>query len=130
LHSSSVPPSVSPTTSTPSGSPIVSRNIPIDTSRWYQLNSGTPGIEGLFDGVLNVYVNTGFGKIFNVYNMYYPLLSTESMNIISVKMYDWQGVCSSSPFYLYAVYADGQMVLVAEFHGTFFDRFVGPYPDR
>ena len=45
-------------------------------------------------------------------------------------MYDWEGVCTTSPFYLYAVDKAGVKTLITEFDGLYYDSYVGPYPER
>ena len=48
----------------------------------------------MFDGVLNVGVNTGWGKMFSTYEIYYPLLDGESFNITKVDISNQHRNCN------------------------------------
>ncbi|WP_332367895.1 carbohydrate-binding protein [Spirosoma telluris] len=48
------------------------QKITIDPKRWYQLNNVSNGLDGLFDGITDVNVETGWGKVLPNYDAYYP----------------------------------------------------------
>ncbi len=111
-------------------SSLVHKQIPIQASRWYQLTDASYGLGQLFDSVLNVSVNTGWGKIITHYNSYYPVLKGEVLQIDSIRMYDWEGTSSSNPTYLYAIDSNWNSTVLATFTGTTYANWVGPYPSR
>lgn len=116
----------SPTTSS-SVTPTPGK-IPIEGNRWYQLNNASNGLEGMFDGVLNTQVQTGWGKILTNYDSYYPVHKGEVINIDSIKFYDGAGTNTATPFTLYAIDSNWQKTKIAEFTGSQYNTWVGPDP--
>ena len=104
--------------------------IPIESKRWYQLSDATYGIGQLFDSVLTENVFTGWGKIINNYDAYYPILPGETVLIDSIRMYDWQGVGTDNPTYLYAIDSNWNRNLIATFWGNRYAVWVGPNPSN
>ncbi|UFH54458.1 carbohydrate-binding protein [Spirosoma sp. KNUC1025] len=106
------------------------KKIPIDPKRWYQLNNASNGLDGLFDGVTNVTVETGWGKVLPNYDSYYPLLDGESMTIESLRFYDFVGNFSATPLTLSIITSDWERIPIATFTGQLYGTWVGPYPNR
>ncbi|RYF60586.1 MAG: carbohydrate-binding protein, partial [Cytophagaceae bacterium] len=106
------------------------RKIPIDPKRWYQLTNVSNGLQGLFDGVTNVNVETGWGKVLPQYDAYYPLLNGESMTLESLRFYDFVGSCQDTPMTLAIITDQWQRIPIATFTGSDYAAWVGPYPDR
>ncbi len=106
----------------------VSGKIPIDKKRWYQLNNTSNGLDGLFDGVTNVKVETGWGKILENYDAWYPVLPGESITLTGLKFFDWEGTNSNQPMTLSVVKGDGQRLPIAVFKGEQYNRWVGANP--
>ena len=104
--------------------------IPIDTTRWYQLNQTSGNLAKLFDGDKDSKAFTGWSKVLYNYDAYYPLLEGESMTVDSVRLYDKEGVFTSAPLRLYAVTDTWERKLVATFTGETYNKWVGPYPSR
>jgi hypothetical protein len=113
-------------------SSIISANkkIPIDAKRWYQLNNVSNGLQGLFDGVTDVNVETGWGKVLPRYDAYYPLLDGESMMLESLRFYDFTGTCTDNPMTLSIITDQWQRIPIATFTGEQYAAWVGPYPNR
>jgi hypothetical protein len=114
---------------TPPPTPVAGR-ISIDKKRWYQLNNTSQGLDGLFDGVTNVKVETGWGKIFDNYDAWYPVRAGESMTITAIKFFDWEGSNSNQPMTLSVVKSNGQRIAIATFKGELYNRWVGPDPSN
>ncbi|WP_461132315.1 carbohydrate-binding protein [Spirosoma lituiforme] len=106
------------------------KKIPIDSKRWYQLTNVSNGLQGLFDGVTDATVETGWGKVLPQYDAYYPLLDGESMTLESLRFYDFVGSCQDTPMTLSVITAQWQRIPIATFTGTDYANWVGPYPDR
>ncbi len=106
------------------------QKIQIDPKRWYQLNNVSNGLEGLFDGITDVNVETGWGKVLSNYDAYYPLLDGESMTLQGIKFYDFTGNYSSNPVTLSIINDQWQRIPIATFTGDQYASWVGPYPDR
>ena len=106
------------------------KKIPIDPKRWYQLTNVSNGLEGLFDGVTNVTVETGWGKVLPHYDAYYPLLEGESMTIESIRFYDFVGDFSTTPMTLSIITDQWERIPIATFKGKYYATWAGPYPDR
>ena len=106
------------------------QKIQIDPKRWYQLNNVSNGLEGLFDGITDVNVETGWGKVLSNYDAYYPLLDGESMTLQGIKFYDFTGNYSSNPITLSIINDQWQRIPIATFTGDQYATWVGPYPDR
>jgi endoglucanase len=104
--------------------------IPIEARRWYQLNNVNNGLEGLFDGVTNVDVNTGYGKVLSNFDAYYPLLPGETMTIESIKFFDGAGSMADNPVTLSIITDQWQTIPIATFTGQEYNGWVGPYPSR
>ena len=104
--------------------------IPIEAQRWYQVNNVANGLDGLFDGVLNQNVTTGYGKVLPNFDAYYPINKGEEINIYEVKFYDGEGNISVHPFSLYAIDDKWNKTLIATFTGTQYLSWVGPNPDK
>ncbi len=108
---------------------LVNGKIPIDYNRWYQLNNVSNDARGLFDGILNANVNFGYGLVLNNWDMYYPVLKGEIIQIDKIRMYDWEGVFTDQPVTIYAVDDKFQRTVIGRFTGPSYDRWVGPYVD-
>ncbi|WP_262707745.1 carbohydrate-binding protein [Larkinella knui] len=119
---------VHPAQTPPTSSTAV--KIPIEAKRWYQLNNVSNGLEGLFDGITNVDVNTGYGKVLSNFDAYYPLLPGETMTIESVKFFDGSGTMIDSPMTLSIITDQWQTIPIATFTGQEYNGWVGPYPNR
>ncbi len=103
--------------------------IPIDATRWYQLNNSSNGLHQLFDGKLKEDIKSGYGSLINHPDSYYPLLPGESMNINTLRMYDWKGV-SETPTILYMIDKNWKRVQIATFTGAKYDNWIGPDPAK
>lgn len=105
--------------------------IPIDSTRWFQLNNATSGLGGLFDGNLTNIVNTGWGKLINNYDAYYPVLPGEHIDLYKVKFYDYQGgIGSTTPLTLAVIDSTGKRTNIATYVGGSYQSWLGPYPGR
>ncbi|HJV18788.1 MAG TPA: T9SS type A sorting domain-containing protein [Sediminibacterium sp.] len=107
----------------------IHRKIPIDAKRWYQLTNASTGLQQLFDGDLTTDVQTGYGKIIEPYEAYYPIQPGEFMQIDSIRMFDWQGN-STVPMELYLIDSNWNRKRIAGFTGSQYNQWVGPYPER
>ncbi|QHV95041.1 carbohydrate-binding protein [Spirosoma endbachense] len=108
----------------------LSAKIPIDPKRWYQLNNVSNGLDGLFDGITDVNVETGYGKVLPNYDAYYPLLDGESMTLESIRFYDFTGIYTDNPMTLSVITDQWQRIPIATFTGQEYATWVGPYPNR
>ena len=118
-------------TATPDPTSSSPRKIPIDPKRWYQLNNldfRTNGLTGLFDGKLNERVHTGYGKVLDRYDSYYPLAEGEEMSIDSIRFYDGAGVFARSPMVFSVINDRWQRIRIASFKGQKYNVWVGPDP--
>lgn len=104
--------------------------IPIEAKRWYQVNNVTNGLEGLFDGITNVSVNTGWNKLIANYDAYYPLAPGETMNIESIRFYDGEGTNTDAPMTLLIINDKWERIPIARFVGDKYQAWVGPNPDQ
>ncbi|MBO0930096.1 hypothetical protein [Fibrella aquatilis] len=102
--------------------------IPIDPRRWYQVVNASTGLHGLFDGVLQENVNTGWSKLLPNYDAYYPLRPGETMRIDSIRLYDFADQNLDKPMTLFAVTDTWQRVPIARFTGASYNEWVGPDP--
>ncbi len=102
--------------------------IPIEAKRWYQLNNVSNGLEGLFDGVTDVTVRTGWEKLVVNYDAYYPLLDGEQMTIERIRFYDGEGTNEDAPFTLSIITSDWKRIPIAKFTGAIYNNWVGPDP--
>lgn len=107
-----------------------SGKIPIDAHRWYQLTNAPDSIAALFDGITNVNVVNGYGRIINPYDSYYALRQGETWRIESIKFFDGWGSNVANPMTLSVVTDTWQRIPIATFLGIEGDRWVGPYPNR
>jgi endoglucanase len=117
------------TSSTPSN-PGNGTKIPIDPKRWYQLTNASNGLEGLFDGETQTEVSTGWGKIINHYEAYYPLKNGEQFTINSIRLYDFMGSTQNHPMVISIINDQWERIPIATFTGDTYNAWVGPYPDR
>jgi hypothetical protein len=104
--------------------------IPIDAKRWYQVNNVTNGLDGLFDGVTNVSVNTGWNKLIANYDAYYPLAPGETMSIESIRFYDGEGTNTDAPMTLLVINDKWERIPIARFVGDKYQAWVGPNPEQ
>jgi hypothetical protein len=104
--------------------------IPIDPKRWYQVNNVSTGLGGLFDGVTNESVNTGWGKILSNYDAYYPLFDGEQMTIESIRLYDGAGTNIDEPVTLSIITDKWERIPIARFIGDDYQAWVGPDPKQ
>lgn len=104
--------------------------IPIQANRWYQLNNAVKGMDGLFDGVTDVNVHTGYSKVLENYDAYYPLMPGEQIKIDRIKFFDGEGSFADKPMTLSVITNDWQRIPLASFTGQQYNSWVGPYADR
>jgi hypothetical protein len=112
------------------GNPSLGTKIPIDPKRWYQLTNAANGLDGLFDGNTQENVHTGWGKIINNYEAYYPLQDGEQITLNGVKFFDFTGSAQDFPLTLSVITDQWERIPVATFTGEIYNGWVGPYPDR
>ena len=112
----------------PQPAPSAAIKIPIDPKRWYQLNNTSNGLEGLFDGVTNENIHTGYGKVLTNYDSYYPLLEGEQITIASIRFFDFEGTNLDAPFTLSIITDKWERIPIARFIGSTYNRWVGPDP--
>ncbi|WP_031528602.1 carbohydrate-binding protein [Dyadobacter crusticola] len=103
--------------------------VTIDGKRWYQLTNATSSLEPLFDGNTQASVNTGWGKVINEYEAYYPLLEGEQMTLESIKFFDLEGSAANNPMTLSIINNNWERIEIASFKGYEYNSWVGPYPD-
>lgn len=113
-----------------SGDQLKPKQIPIDPKRWYQVANVTNGLDGLFDGVLEQSVHTGYGKLVANYDAYYPLRQGETMRIDSIRFYDYTDINKEAPLTLSIITDTWQRVPIARFVGEKYKEWVGPDPAR
>jgi hypothetical protein len=104
--------------------------IPIQGSRWYQLNNVNKSIEGLFNNLTGDIVHTGYGKVLDNYDAYYPLLDGEKITIQRIRFFDGEGSFPDQPMTLSVITNDWRRVPIATFTGQQYNGWVGPYPNR
>ncbi|RAJ93978.1 putative secreted protein (Por secretion system target) [Larkinella arboricola] len=109
---------------------VMGTKIPIEGKRWYQLNNVANGLEGLFDGNTVNEVNTGYGKMFNNFDAYYPLLPGETMTIESIRFFDGAGMMVDHPVTISIITDQWERIPIATFTGQEYNSWVGPYPNR
>lgn len=103
--------------------------IPIDPSRWYMFNNVSNGLNGLFDGITNVNVGTGYGQLFSTYDCIYPVLPGEAINLKQIKFYSYQGGLAS-PFTVSVIDNAGVRTPIASYIGNVYQAWLGPYPGK
>ncbi|MES2647822.1 MAG: T9SS type A sorting domain-containing protein [Bacteroidota bacterium] len=104
--------------------------IPVKAARWFQLNNTSNGLEGLFDSITTTRVETGWGKVLDNYDAYYPVEKGESIRLTSIKFYDGEGSLGAYPMTLSVINTKGVKTPVATFNGDRYNDWVGPYPGR
>lgn len=104
--------------------------IPIDSTRWYQLNNTASNLNKLFDGDLSTVPFPGWGLMLSSWEAYYPLLNGERMAVDSIRMYDRENIFTNTPLFVYAITANSERKLLATFTGEKYLAWVGPYPSR
>ncbi|HVG15041.1 MAG TPA: T9SS type A sorting domain-containing protein [Chitinophagaceae bacterium] len=112
----------------PNAGELYTGKIPIDPKRWYQLTNASNGLDGLFDGKTNEKVETGWGKVLNRYDSYYPIADDEELTIESIKFYDGEGTNHENPMTLYSITDQGEKIHLATFTGGQYNTWVGPDP--
>lgn len=113
-----------------SGEPAGPNKIVLDGSRWYQLNNTIGGLAALSDGITSENVQTGWGKVLNTYDAYYPLKDGEEISIEAIKFYDLEGSETVNPMTLSVITDQWERIEIASFKGYEYGAWVGPYPDR
>lgn len=110
---------------------LTSGKIPIDISRWYQVNNtGAGTMAPLFNGILQENVGFGFGLMLSNWDAWYPVMPGEIIQIESIKMFDWEGVFTDKPATIYAIDDKWQRIQIAKFTGPRYNLWTGPYPDQ
>ncbi|TLU90561.1 carbohydrate-binding protein [Dyadobacter sediminis] len=110
--------------------PAYGTKIPIDPKRWYQLTNAANGLEGLFDGNTQENVHTGWGKIIDYYEAYYPLLEGEQISLDHIRFFDYTGSTPDQPMILSVIDDQWRRIPIATFTGEIYNGWVGPYPNR
>ncbi|WP_044129421.1 hypothetical protein [Rudanella lutea] len=104
--------------------------IPIDGQRWYQVVNAQHGLDGLFDGITDQAVHTGYNKLLKNYDAYYPLREGETIRIDSIRLYDYTDTNTDAPLTLSIITADWKRIPIARFVGDKYKEWVGPDPAR
>jgi endoglucanase len=104
--------------------------IPVDASRWFQLNNTSNGLQGLFDGETQVDFNNGWGKIFDNYDAYYPVAKGERIDLKKIKFYCHTGNLGDKPLTVSVIDSTGKRTTIATYAGGYYNRWVGPYLSR
>lgn len=104
------------------------RQIPVDPKRWYQVVNASNGLEGLFDGITDQAVQTGYNKLVKNYDAYYPLREGETMRIDSIRFYDYNDTNLDAPLTLSIITDTWQRIPIAHFVGDKYREWVGPDP--
>ena len=107
-----------------------SGRIPIEAKRWYQVTNVSNGLDGLFDGKLEESVNTGWSKMLDNYDAYYPLRDGEQMTIDRIRLYDYNDQNLDKPMTLSIITADWKRIPIARFVGEKYREWVGPDPKQ
>jgi endoglucanase len=103
--------------------------IPIDSARWFQLNSVSNGLGGLFDGNLNQVVSVGYGMIFSNFDAYYPVLPGERIDLTQIKFYNYEGsIGASTPMTVSVIDSTGARVQIGTYVGGGYMQWDGPVP--
>ena len=103
--------------------------IPIHANRWYVLNTTNSGIEQLFDNISNRQPSCTHGNLLKTFEAWYPLEPGETMEIDSIKMFDYEGTGEETPMTIFAIDDHWKRVEMATFTGSKYDRWVGPNPE-
>ena len=104
--------------------------IPIDAKRWYQLSNTTNGLDKLFDNNQYQKPNTGYHKLIENYDAWYPLLEGEEMTIDSIMMFCNSCIDASHPLTIYTIDKNWQKTPVAVFKGARYNTWEGPDPGK
>ncbi len=104
--------------------------IPVDGTRWYQLNSASDGIASMFDGDSSTAVQPTYGKIFKNFDAYYPVLPGEQISLYKIRMYSNAPDFSDSPLTVSVITAEGKRVNIGTFYAGPRNVWLGPHPDR
>ncbi|GAA4906684.1 hypothetical protein GCM10023313_06770 [Mucilaginibacter defluvii] len=120
---------------TPSNPPVTEPadgyvKIPLELSRWYQLNNVSDGLNRLFDGITDAEVTTGWGKLFNNYDAYYPVPEGQHIDIAKLKFFNYTGGLGDYPLTVSVIDSLGQRKTIGTYRGGYWNRWVGPYPER
>ena len=103
--------------------------IPIDPTRWYQLNTTNKGINQLFDGILNQNPSPGHSLVLYNWDAWYPVLKGESIQIDKIRFYDFEGMDRKNPMTIYIIDDQWKRIPIARFAGINYKQWVGPYVD-
>ncbi|MCC8409852.1 T9SS type A sorting domain-containing protein [Mucilaginibacter sp. UR6-1] len=104
--------------------------LPLELSRWYQLNNVSDGLGGLFDGITETEVTTGWGKLFNNYDAYYPVPDGQRIDIAKIKFFNYTGALGDYPLTVSVIDSAGKRTAIGTYRGGYWNRWVGPYPER
>jgi endoglucanase len=102
--------------------------IPIDSTRWYQLDNTTNGLGGLTNGILAETVNTGYSKLIANFDAYYPLLPGEKIDLNKIQFYCYQGGLGTNPMTIDVIDSAGVRTNIATYVGGAYQSWLGPYP--
>ena len=102
--------------------------IPIDTTRWYQLNDVSNGLGGLFDGNLTNTVNVGYGLLIPNFDAYYPVLPGEHIDLTAIKFYNYEGGLGPYPLTVSVIDSTGTRTQIATYNGGGYMTWDGPTP--
>lgn len=100
--------------------------IPVDGKRWFQLTNASNSLESLFDANIDTELHTGWGKVIDNYDSYYPIINGEQIDLSGIRMYDGIGTTTSQPVTISVITNSGQKILVATFTGSQYKTWVGP----
>ncbi len=103
--------------------------IPVYAERWYQMANTSNGLEGLFDGNTKETVNTGWSRVLENYDAWYPIPEGEELIIKSIRFYDGKGTFKDKPMTLSVITDNWERIPVATFTGEKYNTWVGPYPE-
>ena len=116
------------TTAAPAVTDSTLVKIPIDTTRWYQLNNVSNGLGALFDGNLTAQVNTGYGKLISNFDAYYPVAPGEKIDLYKIRFFSYEGSLGAYPMTVAVIDSTGTRTNIATFVGGVYNSWVGPYP--
>jgi hypothetical protein len=108
---------------------LINGKIPIDSTRWYQTNNSHTTMGPFFDGALQTRVNFGYGLALTNWDLIYPVLPGEVIQLEQIKMYDFEGVFKDQPSTIYIIDDKGQKIQIGSFYGPGYNVWTGPYPD-
>ena len=104
--------------------------IPIESKRWYQLTNATNGLEELFNNNQYEKPNTGYHKLIENFDAWYPLMDGEQMTIDSIMMFCNSCIDASHPLTIYVMGSDWKKIPIAVFKGARYNTWEGPDPDK